>query len=130
MIRVSQSFLSLEIANPNLEMVSNWYPGRACKTDPNMELVNGWYPGRAYKTESGAWAVTRTQSEEHYTRGCFHPVCTPAKPSSFQQAHFSSSARRAERRKRLDPQKLYSSIWGQLYFFSHFEDLTIFKSEI
>lgn len=84
MIRVSQSFLSLEISNPNLEMVSNWYPGRAYKTDPNMEPVNGWYPGRACKTEPCAWAVMRLQSEEHYTQGVVSIQSAPLqKPHHF-----------------------------------------------
>ena len=60
-----------------------------------------------------------------HSGGCFHPACTPAKTWSFQQVHLSSSAGGAERRKRLDPQKLYSRIWGN-FFFSHFKDLISF----
>ena len=53
-----------------------------------------------------------------HSGGCFHPACTPAKTWSFQQVHLSSSAGGAERRKRLDPQKLYSRIWGNFFFFT------------
>lgn len=125
MIRVSQSFLSLEISNINLEMVSNWYPGRACKTDPNLELVNDWYPGRAVKQRAVCSGSDGTPVRTLHLGGCFHPACTPEKTSSFQKAHLSSSAGGAERMKRLNSQKLYSSTWGN-FIFSYFEGLISF----
>lgn len=116
-----------EIANPNLEMVSNWYPGRACKTDPNMELVNGWYPGRAYKTESrvlGQWP--RLSQKNTTLGGCFHQSAPTKRPHHFNRLT-SVPLLEGQRGGRDWILRNFIPASGKtLYFFSHFEDLISF----
>lgn len=87
--------LSLEIANPNLEMVSNWYPGRLVKQTQIWSWLMAGTQGGLIKQRAVCLGSDETPVRRTLHSGLFPSVCTPAKPSSFQQAHFSSSARRA-----------------------------------